>query len=142
MASILQLQLNQRRQGPLVVPDKSLPAKASLLFDQTKAEHLDLETILNIGTNGLMELRKYDERFAAFEDTLFNPASVSLARPQMSKEAIQKLDKSVEQFLMLLSPYFLLKPAHKAIEWLLRRYQYVTRNSMLILFPYYFKINK
>lgn len=133
MASILQLQLNQRRQGPLVVPDKSLPAKASLLFDQAKAEHLDLETILNIGTNGLMELRKYDERFAAFEDTLFNPASVSLARPQMSKEAIQKLDKSVEQFLMLLSPYFLLKPAHKAIEWLLRRYQINVHNVTSVI---------
>lgn len=128
MASALQQQLNLRRKTAeyaAVTRDKSVPAKASLLFNQEKAEHLDLETILNIGTNGLMELRKYDERFAAFEATLFSPTSLTLTRAQMTKEATQKLDKSIEQFLRLLSPYFLLKPAHKALEWLLRRYQYV-----------------
>lgn len=126
MASLLQQQLNRRREGvagSAMGAVRQVPAKASLLFDQQKAEHLDLETILHIGSNGLMELRKYDERFAAFEGTLFAPAALALARPQLSRDALQRLDQAIDHFLMLLSPYFLLKPAHKALEWLLRRYQ-------------------
>jgi hypothetical protein len=33
------------------------------------------------------------------------------------------LDASIDAFLTHLSPYFLLKPAGKAIEWLIRRFR-------------------
>ena len=55
----------------------------------------------------------------------------------MSKEALQKLDKSIEQFLMLLSPYFLLKPAHKAMSGFSAAFSTysISRFSMIVDLP-------
>ena len=39
--------------------------------------------------------------------------------PEMNK----KTDDSIHSFLALLSPYFLLRPAHKALELLVRKYR-------------------
>jgi len=127
--SVLERALALRAKGTtlLISPhDKQgVPRKPSLLFDKRKGESLDLETIFNIGVNGLLELRKHDERFGQFEDTLFSSTAKSLVREMQTKEVNEKLDVSILAFLRLLSPYLLLKPAHKVLEWLIRRFRYV-----------------
>ncbi|CAM0135952.1 snoRNA-binding rRNA-processing protein utp10 [Umbelopsis sp. WA50703] len=105
------------------VTENSRKYRSSFLFDAREAADQDLETIYSIGLNGIMELRILDSHFAAFESTLFSENMKSVDRVLQTKEENDKLDASIEAFLIHLSPYFLLKPAGKAIEWLIRRFR-------------------
>lgn len=73
------------------------------------------------GCTGLEELLGIEPAFQEFQDTLFSGASLTLERSVQSKEVNEKLDASISLFLTRLCPYFLLKPAHKCIEWLVHR---------------------
>jgi len=98
--------------------------RVSILFTEKEAATIDLQTLHSIGVNGLLELKKFDARFGTFESNLFAPASVELDRELQTEDVNRKLDKTIEHFLLLLSPFMLLKPAHKAFEYLLRRHRY------------------
>ena len=97
--------------------------KVSLLFDASEASDIDSETIFSLGINGLEELKSIDASFGQFEVALFNESSKALERTVQTKGVNDKLDKEITKFLRFLSPYVLLKPAHKTLEWLIRRYQ-------------------
>ncbi|KAG7254717.1 hypothetical protein CRUP_004232, partial [Coryphaenoides rupestris] len=71
---------------------------------------------------GLDELLGIEPVFAEFQDTLFSQASVTLERSVQSKEINAKLDEGISLFLARVSPYFLLKPAQKCLEWLIHRF--------------------
>lgn len=73
------------------------------------------------GCTGLDELLGIEPAFAEFQETLFSQASSNLERSVQSKEVNQRLDKDISRFLIRLSPYFLLKPALKCLEWLVHR---------------------
>lgn len=75
-----------------------------------------------VGCTGLEELLGFEPAFLEFQDTLFSPSSVTLERSVQSREVNNKLDSGISLFLARLCPYFLLKPAHKCIEWLVHRY--------------------
>lgn len=74
------------------------------------------------GCTGLEELLGIEPAFLEFQDTLFSGASLTLERSVLSREVNDKLDTGISLFLTRLSPYFLLKPAHKCLEWLVHRY--------------------
>lgn len=95
---------------------------ASLLFDPKDAAAMDRSTIYALGCTGLEELLGIEPAFEEFQETLFSAASVNLERSVQSKEVNQKLDSSITLFLTRLSPYFLLKPALKCLEWLVHRF--------------------
>lgn len=78
--------------------------------------------VLSPGCTGLEELLGIEPALLEFQDTLFSLGSVTLERSVQSREVNEKLDKSISLFLTRLCPYFLLKPAHKCIEWLVHRY--------------------
>ncbi|XP_052098508.1 HEAT repeat-containing protein 1-like [Mytilus californianus] len=114
--------------------------KKSLLFDPKEAAGLDKETFFGLGTNGLEELETIDESFEEFEENLFANSSLSFERSIQTKEVNDKLDETIDRFLYRLSPYCLLKPAHKALEWLIYRYhihQYNVDSLMLCMIPYH-----
>ena len=73
------------------------------------------------GCTGLEELLGIEQAFTEFQDTLFSQASMGMERSVQSKEINDKLDESISLFLARLSPYFLLKPAQKCLEWLVHR---------------------
>lgn len=73
------------------------------------------------GCTGFEELLGIEPAFQEFQDTLFSRASLTLERSVQSKEVNEKLDAGISLFLTRLCPYFLLKPAHKCIEWLVHR---------------------
>lgn len=102
--------------------------KASLLFESKEAADIDNETVFSIGLNGLEELKVIEPAFSTFDNSLFGETSKSLERALQSKDVNEKLDKHISKFLQYLSPYFLLKPAHKVLEWLIRRYQIHVHN--------------
>ena len=69
--------------------------------------------------SGLETLETVDPTFGEFEATLFNSASHNWERSLQTKEVNDQLDETVSQFLVQLSPYFLLRAAHKTLEWLI-----------------------
>ncbi|XP_073345886.1 HEAT repeat-containing protein 1 isoform X2 [Pagrus major] len=95
---------------------------ASLLFDPKDAATMDRSTFYALGCTGLEELLGIEPAFLEFQDTLFSGASLTLERSVQSKEVNERLDASISLFLTRLCPYFLLKPAHKCIEWLVHRF--------------------
>ena len=96
--------------------------KYSLIFDSKKAATLDREDVYKLGLQGLQKLIELNPKFKDFEKNLFDQASISMEREMQTKKVNEKLDKTIKQFLYLLSPYFLLKPTEKALEWLIHRY--------------------
>ncbi|KAF9401164.1 HEAT repeat-containing protein 1 [Mortierella sp. AD011] len=103
--------------------EKAARHRASFLFDSKQAADYDIDTIFSIGANGIAELKQLDPKFQPFEKTLFAESMKSVDRVLQTKEDNAKLDESIALFLRQLSPYFLLKPAGKALEWLIRRFR-------------------
>lgn len=72
---------------------------------------------------GFEQLCRLDARFQPFASTLFSQANLGYVREQQTAEQNAKLDASVLAFCRLLSGYFLLQPAFKALEYLVRRFK-------------------
>uniref|UniRef100_A0A3Q1EQT7 HEAT repeat-containing protein 1 n=1 Tax=Acanthochromis polyacanthus TaxID=80966 RepID=A0A3Q1EQT7_9TELE len=106
---------------------------ASLLFDPKDAATMDRSTFYALGCTGLEELLGIEPAFLEFQDTLFSRASLTLERSVQSKEVNEKLDAGISLFLTRLCPYFLLKPAHKCIEWLVHRFHIQLYNADMLL---------
>ncbi|KAL3869078.1 hypothetical protein ACJMK2_041804 [Sinanodonta woodiana] len=114
--------------------------KVSLLFDPKEAASIDRETFYALGTNGLEELITLYEGFQEYESSLYAESSLTFERSVQTKEVNQKLDETISHFLIHLSPYCLLKPAHKALEWLIYRYHihhYNMDDLILCFLPYH-----
>lgn len=113
---------------------------ASLLFDSKEAANIDRETFFAIGCTGLEELIGIDPSFEMFQSTLFSQVSKSLERSVQTKAVNQQLDENISLFLIHLSPYFLLKPAQKSLEWLIHRFHihlYNPDNLVGCVLPYH-----
>ncbi|NWI16941.1 HEAT1 protein, partial [Crypturellus soui] len=95
---------------------------ASLLFDCKEAAAIDRDTFFAIGCTGLDELMGIDPSFEAFQSSLFSSMSKGLERSVQTKAVNQQLDQNISLFLIHLSPYFMLKPAQKCLEWLIHRF--------------------
>eukprot|EP01087_Luapelamoeba_hula_P012601 TRINITY_DN3518_c1_g1_i1.p1 TRINITY_DN3518_c1_g1~~TRINITY_DN3518_c1_g1_i1.p1 ORF type:complete len:2391 (+),score=459.57 TRINITY_DN3518_c1_g1_i1:152-7324(+) len=105
----------------------------SLLFSPSEAKEQSIEAVYDIGLQGLTALQELDARFAPFARTLFDPSAKSLAREMQTRETNESIDASVLSFMRLLTPYFLHECAHKAIEYLLRRYRVSVYNVPAVL---------
>ncbi|NXG04878.1 HEAT1 protein, partial [Sakesphorus luctuosus] len=95
---------------------------ASLLFTCKEAATIDRDTFFAIGCTGLEELMGIDPSFEQFQSTLFSSTSKGLERSVQTKAVNQQLNKNISLFLIHLSPYFMLKPAQKCLEWLIHRF--------------------
>ncbi|KAE8601347.1 hypothetical protein XENTR_v10013645 [Xenopus tropicalis] len=95
---------------------------ASLLFEPKEAAEIDQDTFFAIGCTGLDELMGIDPSFEPFQESLFSLASKSLQRSVQTKAVNEQLNETIGKFLIHLSPYFLLKPAQKCLEWLIHRF--------------------
>ncbi|XP_047680600.1 HEAT repeat-containing protein 1 isoform X2 [Prionailurus viverrinus] len=105
--------------------DRSLLSRdevASLLFDPKEAATIDRDTAFAIGCTGLEELLGIDPSFEQFEAPLFSQLAKTLERSVQTKAVNKQLDENISLFLIHLSPYFLLKPAQKCLEWLIHRF--------------------
>ncbi|NXV10325.1 HEAT1 protein, partial [Cettia cetti] len=95
---------------------------ASLLFTCKEAATIDRDTFFAIGCTGLEELMGIDPLFEEFQSSLFSSTSKGLERSVQTKAVNQQLNKNISLFLIHLSPYFMLKPAQKCLEWLIHRF--------------------
>lgn len=129
----------------LAAPQTSLPlvdakSRASILFTPKEAATKDRRAIYEIGLSGLQELTAFNPTFTEFQLTLFDEASLTLERAVEKADVNKLLDAAIAKFLRLLSPYFLLRPAHMCFEWLLRRFQvheYNREDVMGLIMPYH-----
>lgn len=116
---------------------KNLP---SFLFQPEDVADISTDTIFSLALNGLEELVSMDPSFAEFEDSLFCESCKGFERLMQAKEVLNDVDDKVGRFLRLLSPYFLLKPAHKCLEWLIRVFRVNSYNVDVLMecvLPYY-----
>ena len=75
----------------------------------------------SIGQEGISDLIKTDSCFKSFEQDLFAKKVEDFQRAIADKGTNEKLDKKLEKFLLLLSPYLEKQSALKALEWLVNR---------------------
>ncbi|XP_053690561.1 HEAT repeat-containing protein 1 homolog [Sabethes cyaneus] len=139
MTTGLQAQL-QRLAAPQTSILYDSRKKFSILFKDGEAANKDREVIYDIGVSGLGELIQLNSSFAYFEDTLFDKTSIGLQRAVENKELNQKLDANIRKFFFHLSPYFMLRPAHKCLEWLIRRFhinEYNREDFVNLILPYH-----
>jgi U3 small nucleolar RNA-associated protein 10 len=126
MATALQAQLAQiaaRSSNPLnLKAQRELYAK-SLLYEPEVAAGQDLDTLYDVCVEGYRELCGIDRRFETFGRTIFSEQSKRENRLQMTSAQNTELDGVLESFMGLLAARLLLKPAVKALEWLIRQFR-------------------
>lgn len=98
----------------------------SYLFTLREADQHDLESIYALGVNGFHRLKHIEGRLLGFEDTLFSSSAKATDRTLQTSEANAKLDATIGAFLPLLGPYLLESPTTNVIEWLVRRFRYLS----------------
>lgn len=112
-----------RQLKKLIAPQTDLyvqdSIKKSFLFDYRDAASLDRDIIFAYGTNGLEKLKGMNSLFCKFEENLFHVSYKALERSVQTTGFNKKLNKRINEFLRMLSPYFLDRAAHEALEWLL-----------------------
>ncbi|KAL8707970.1 MAG: hypothetical protein Q9225_007674, partial [Loekoesia sp. 1 TL-2023] len=125
MATSLARQLAQIRAHSTNALDLKAQKKAhskSLLFNAHHAATQDYDTLFQICYEGWQELCRLDSRFTSFAGNLFSEQSKQEDRTQMTAAQNKDLDNVLEDFMGLVGSRLLLKPALKAVEWLVRRF--------------------
>ena len=135
MASLFATQLRQiavNTTNELDLKAQRASHAESLIFEKKVAGSQDFETIYQICLEGYQDLCRLDARFDSFQRNLFSPQSKSQDRTQMTADENTALDAVLEIFLGLLGSKVLLRPAVKAIEWLVRRFKSATPMPMSV----------
>ncbi|KAF2120311.1 hypothetical protein BDV96DRAFT_485905 [Lophiotrema nucula] len=112
----------------------------SLLYEPRVAASQSFDNIYLICQEGFRNLCALDHRFLPFSKTIFSEQSKEEDRTQRTKKENQELDTVLEAFITLVGPRLLLKPAEKALEWLVRRFrvhEYNTECLVLTYLPYH-----
>lgn len=76
-----------------------------------------------LANTGFEELCHLNPRFNALREALFSHAALSLAREQLTPDAVAKLNEAIDEFCALLVPHFLSSPAFRALEYLIRHFK-------------------
>ena len=128
MATALTSQLARIRASscnPLDLKAQKIAHSRSLLYEPGVAATQDFDSLYQICYEGFQELCRLDPRFAGFANNLFSEQSKQEDRTKMTAVQNQQLDIILEEFLHLAGSKLLLKPALKAVEWLVRRFKSV-----------------
>lgn len=139
MATSLAEQL-QRLAAPQTSTLIESKTRASILFDLKDAATKDRETIYDLGISGLNDLINLNPNFRQFENTLFDRSTIDFERSVETSNVNETLNENIKKFLLQLSPYFLRRPAHNCLEWLIRRFrinQYNINDMMALILPYH-----
>jgi U3 small nucleolar RNA-associated protein 10 len=127
MSSSLAAQLSQiaaKSTNPLDLKAQRTSHSQSLIFDAKVAGSQDFETIYQICYEGFQELCVLDRRYEDFGRSIFSGQSKTEDRTQMTSAQNEELNIVIAKFLGLVGSRLLLKPAIKAVEWLVRRFRY------------------
>jgi U3 small nucleolar RNA-associated protein 10 len=130
MASSLAAQLAlvaAKSTNPLDLKAQRIAHSQSLIFESKVAVSQDFDTIYEVCYDGFRELSSLDARFTEFDQTIFSQHSKSEDRTEMTAAQNKELDAVLDSFLALVGSKLLLTPAIKAVDWLVRRFRYISR---------------
>lgn len=96
----------------------------SLLFEPVIAGSQTLHDLYLLCVTGFEELCGLDDRFRQFGKTIFSAESIAQDRSQMNVQENEALDRVLVSFMGLVGSRLLLKPALRAMEWIIRRFRY------------------
>ena len=116
-------QLNKLKENQKSAPTLPYKAQSSLLFDFKYANKIDVETIFEIGYEGLIELSKIDESFTQYFKTIFEPTSKYFNREMIDETETRKKDNELKKLLINLSKYFYNTNTHQVMEYLIKVYK-------------------
>ena len=136
MQNSLRNQLDKLKQNQKSAPTLPYKAQSSLLFDFKYTNAIDVETIYEIGYEGLIELSKIDENFTKYFKTLFEPTSKYFNREMSDNNEINNKDKELKSILIYLSKYFYNQNSHQVIEYLIKIYKVNIYLSEFFIFPF------
>ncbi|KAF1954821.1 hypothetical protein CC80DRAFT_475542 [Byssothecium circinans] len=108
----------------------------SLLFEPKIAASQSFDNLYLICYEGYRDLCALDPRFVQFSRSLFSEQSKVEDRTQMTQKENDKLNGVLEAFMTMVGPRLLLKPAEKALEWLVRRFHVHEYNTETLVFTY------
>ncbi|PPQ90282.1 hypothetical protein CVT25_013107 [Psilocybe cyanescens] len=135
-----QLAQNVSLNASLLVDRSRRKASASYLFTGKEADQHDLEAIHALAVNALIHLTSVSPALEKYEETLFSERAKETDRTLLPLEAVQELDKAIEEFLWLLSPYLMEPSTGKIIEWLVRRFrihEFNVEATLSLFLPYH-----
>lgn len=112
--------LSQRQKTAPTLPYKSTP---SLLFSFQFANKIDTDTVYEIGYEGLLSLSKTQDKFIPYFKSLFSSTSKYFNREMLPKTETKSIDNHLKSLLYELSPFFLSKPSHQVLEYLIKVYK-------------------
>ena len=121
--------------GLLVDPSRRTLTE-SYLFTGRETDHHDLDSIHALAANAFLQLRQLNTAFASHEHALFSDAAKGVDRTLLSREAIAALNKNLAEFLPLLGPYLMEIPTGKVLEWLVRRFRFVSYFIFHLIFTF------
>ncbi|KAF2816538.1 uncharacterized protein BDZ99DRAFT_407438 [Mytilinidion resinicola] len=108
----------------------------SLLYEPKVAASQNFNSIYQVCHEGYRELCMLDSRFVAFSQNLFSDQGKTEDRSQMTAKENAELDVVIERFLTLVGPRLALKPAQKAVEWLVRRFRIHEYNTDIVILTF------
>ncbi|KAF8797612.1 hypothetical protein BYT27DRAFT_7204423 [Phlegmacium glaucopus] len=135
-----QLAQNASLNSALLVDRSRRKPVSSYLFTGREADQHDLEAIHALGVNSLIHLSSIEPALAKYEDVLFSDLAKSTDRTLLSADASRELDKSIEEFLLQLSPYLMEAPSSSILEWLVRRFrinEFNVEATLALFLPYH-----
>lgn len=116
-------QVQAKGSNPLDLTAQKGQHSQSLIFEPRVAATQDFDSIFLICYEGFRELCRMDSRFTGFTKSIFSEQSKKQDRTQMTALQNDQLDTVLSDFLGLIGGRLLLKPALKAVEWLVRRFR-------------------
>ena len=118
-------QIQAKGSNPLDITAQKKRHSQSLIFEPHVAATQDFDSIFLICYEGFSELCRVDSRFTGFAKNVFSEQSKKQDRAQMTALQNDQLNIVLNDFLALVGGRLLLKPALKAVEWLVRRFRSV-----------------
>ncbi|EFO65109.1 Protein BAP28 [Giardia lamblia P15] len=122
--SSLQQQLSRLSSETIVFSSTGARKNVPSLLYGDNAKSISVETIHEIALAALTELQSIDPSFAAFRANIFHPSAPQYDREAHTEEHnLTFIDKPMSLFLNQVIPYLHLPAAHRAIEFLIRRFR-------------------
>lgn len=134
--SVLDKQLTRLREN-LPQTKVSSVRDASFLF--SKNDLVPSPTLRIMALKALQTLSKLNPDFIQFE-IILSESSLEIDRGLLMSEANEKISKSLNKFLLMLGPHFLMRPAQLCLDYLIRIYNihiFDLNNLMKCIIPYH-----
>jgi hypothetical protein len=98
----------------------------SLFWDVQQAARQGFNELYGTCINQFRVLLNFAPHLAVYEETIFHGNSISVDRDLLLAEENEKLDQTIEAMLVDLTPFIAQKSGQYALEWLIRRFRFVT----------------